>query len=74
MEQLTVLSELKKLSISEKILIVEELWDSIATEQESFGLTGEQQDELDRRVADYYSSPDNGCSWEDVKHRIKSMK
>ncbi len=74
MEQLSILSELKRFSIAEKILIVEELWDSIAADQESFGLTGEQRDELDRRVADYYLSPDDGYSWKDVKNRIKSMK
>jgi len=74
MEQRAVLSELKKFSVAEKILIVEELWDSIATEQESFRLTGEQRDELDRRVADYYLSPGSGYSWEDVKNRIRSMK
>ncbi|QTA91789.1 addiction module protein [Desulfonema magnum] len=74
MEQMAVLSELKKFSTAEKIFILEELWDSISAEQESFGLTGEQMDELDRRVADYYSSPDDGCSWEDVKNRIRSMK
>ncbi|MCK5243656.1 MAG: addiction module protein [Desulfobacterales bacterium] len=74
MEQLSVLSELKKFSIAEKILIVEELWDSIATDQENFELTGEQRDELDRRVADYYSSPDDGYSWKEVKSRIKAMK
>ncbi len=50
---------------------VEERWDSIAADQESFELTGEQRDELDRRIADYYSSPDDGYSWEEVKDRIK---
>jgi putative addiction module component (TIGR02574 family) len=74
MEQLSVLSELKRFSIAEKIIIVEELWNRIAADQESFGLTGEQRDELDKRVADYYASPDDGCSWEDVKSRIKCMK
>jgi putative addiction module component (TIGR02574 family) len=74
MEQVAVLSELKKFSTAEKILILEELWDSIAPEQESFGLTAEQRDELDRRIADYYSFPDDGFSWEDVKNRIRSMK
>ncbi len=44
--------------------MLEELWDSISAEQESFRLTGEQRDELDRRVADYHSSPGDGCSWE----------
>ncbi len=74
MNQLAVLSELKKFSIAEKILIVEELWDSIAADQESFELTMEQRNELDKRVADYYSSPDDGCSWKEVKSRIKNLK
>ncbi|HLC17279.1 MAG TPA: addiction module protein [Thermodesulfovibrionia bacterium] len=74
MEQLCVLSELKKFSIAEKILIVEELWNSIAADQESFELTEEQRNELDRRVADYYTFPDEGYSWDDVKSRIKRTK
>jgi len=74
MEQLSILSELKKFSTAEKILIVEELWDSIADDQEKFELTGEERAELDRRVADYFLSPDDGYSWEEVKNRIKSMK
>ncbi len=74
MEQLSVLLEFEKFSIAEKILMLEDLWDSIATEQERFELTVEQRDELDRRVADYYSSPDDGCSWKEVKSRIKNLK
>ena len=74
MEQLAILSELKKFSTAEKILIVEELWDSIADDQEKFELTGEERAEFDRRVADYFLSPDDGYSWEEVKNRIKSMK
>ncbi len=74
MEQLCVLSELNKFSIAEKIFIVEELWNSIASDQESFELTEEQRHELDRRVTDYYSSPDEGYSWNDVKIRINTLK
>jgi len=68
------LSELNKFSTAEKILIVEELWNSIAADQESFELTEQQRHELDRRVTDYYSSPDEGYSWDDVKSRIKKAK
>ena len=74
MEHISVLSELKKFSVAEKILIVEELWESIAADQEKVKLTDEQRDELDKRVADYHLSPDEGRSWRDVKNRIKSMK
>jgi putative addiction module component (TIGR02574 family) len=74
MEQVAVLSELKQFSTAEKLIIVEELWNSIASERDSFELTGEQRDELDKRVADYYSSPNSGYSWEEVKNRIRNMK
>ncbi len=43
-------------------------------EKESLRLTEAQRDEPDRRVAVYYSSPDDSCLWEDVKNRIKSME
>ena len=72
MEQAAVLAELKKLSVAEKILIVEDLWDNIATDQNSFSLTADQRNELDKRVADYYASPDNGCSWDEVKSKIRT--
>ena len=58
MEQLPFLSEFNKFSIAEKILILEELWDSIATKIDTFELTGEQRDELDWRFADYSSPVD----------------
>jgi putative addiction module component (TIGR02574 family) len=74
MERPSVLSAFKKFSTSEKILILEELWDSIAADQESFELSEKQREELDRRVSDYYSSPDDGYSWEDVTTRIKNIK
>ena len=74
MEQLAILSELKKFSTAEKIFILGELWNSIADEQESLGLTEEQKNELDRRVADYYLFPDDDYSWEDVKNRIRNLK
>jgi len=74
MEHVSVLSELKKFSVAEKILIVEELWESIAADQEKFKLTDEQRDELDKRVADYHLSPGEGYSWGDVKNKIKRMK
>ena len=43
-------SKLKSLPISEKIQLVEDLWDSIASEQEAVILTPEQKSELDDRL------------------------
>lgn len=41
---------LNSLSIREKILLVEDLWDSIAEDQAMLPFTPEQKDELNRRL------------------------
>ena len=46
-------TKLQSLSIEERLNLVEDLWDSIAAEQEVLPLTSEQRAELDRRLADY---------------------
>ena len=40
-------NEIGKLSIPERILLVEDIWDSIAKENEAFELTQSQKDELE---------------------------
>lgn len=40
----------KNLSIPERIRLVEEIWDTIAAENEAFELTDAQKRELDRRL------------------------
>ena len=45
------------MSISERIQLVEDLWDSIAKVPESIQLSEEQKLELDRRLDAYHSSP-----------------
>jgi putative addiction module component (TIGR02574 family) len=55
MEDKKMLDNLQTLSLVEKILLVEDLWDSIAAEQATLSLTDEQKAELDRRLAAYES-------------------
>jgi len=43
-------NQIKKLSVSERILLAEEIWNSIAEENQTFELTSSQKDELDRRI------------------------
>ena len=59
------------LSVAERILLVEEIWDSIAADQESLPVTQAQKDELDRRLAAYEANPTAGSSWEEVKARLR---
>lgn len=46
---------LRDLSIEDRIRLVEDIWDSIATDQEALPLTDEQKEELDRRLNAYES-------------------
>ncbi len=61
-----------QLSVAERILLVEEIWDSIAEEVNASELTQAQKDELDRRLAAMESDPQAGSSWEEVKARLLS--
>jgi putative addiction module component (TIGR02574 family) len=65
-----IANELKKMSIAERILVVEDIWDNIAQESESIILTDSQKEELDRRLTLYRSNPNMGSSWDEVKQRI----
>ena len=63
---------IQQLSLAERILIVEEIWDSIVAEQASLPVTNAQQAELDRRLDAYRASPGQGASWEGVKTDIRA--
>ena len=67
------IEDIKKLSVSERILIVEDIWDSITSSKESFPVSDEQKKELDLRLEAYYKNPDEGRSWKEVKDNIKSL-
>ena len=47
----TDVPRLNELPIEDRLRLVEELWDSIAAEQENLPLTSSQKEELDRRLA-----------------------
>lgn len=65
--------EITKLSTSEKILLIEDLWDSIAT-NESIPIPQSHLDELDKRIKRYESAPGNLLSLEELQTRVEKMK
>jgi putative addiction module component (TIGR02574 family) len=62
-----------RLSVAERILLVEEIWDSIAAEAEQAPLTEAQTKDLERRLAAYEANPKAGSSWEEVKARLRGQ-
>lgn len=59
--------EISHMSIEEKILLVEDLWDIIAASEEDIDLTDTQIKELEQRDANYKKNPDSARSWESFK-------
>ena len=66
--------ELRKLSASEKLTLVTELWEDLASQPEDIPITSEQIAEVDRRLEEYRRNPSLGSSWEEVKARILGQK
>lgn len=63
--------ELAKLSITERIQLVEDLWDSIAAEApEAIPLTDAQRSELRRRWRAHRDDPTAAVLWSDVRGDI----
>ena len=64
-------SDLLHLSVAERIQLVEDLWDSIATEPEAMELTEAQRQEIDRRLAEHDANPESAIPWEEVRARLR---
>ena len=59
-----------RLGIEERLTLVEEIWDSIASDSNSVPLTDAQRSELDRRIADHEKDPNDVIAWHDAKSSI----
>lgn len=66
--------ELFRLSVSERLELVEELWDSIPEEDEALTPTPEQRKDLTLRLAEAEADPDGGVPWEEVRERIRQRR
>jgi putative addiction module component (TIGR02574 family) len=60
------------LSPSEKLQLVEDLWDDLAAVPETVPIHDWQKEELARRKANLLSNPTSGLSWDEVKRRVRS--
>jgi putative addiction module component (TIGR02574 family) len=64
-----LLAELMDLTPAERIQLAEDLWDSIAPEDLP-PLTQEQEQEIERRLAEHARDPSRASSWEEVRARL----
>jgi putative addiction module component (TIGR02574 family) len=71
MSQTLKLLGIDQLSVAQRILLVEDIWDSIAAEAEQVPLSEAQKQDLQRRLSLYAENPRAGSSWDDAKARLE---
>src|SRR4051812_26763082 len=56
-----------RLSIEERLALVQEIWDSIVSAPDQLPLTEGQKQELDRRLEAHRASPGDAIAWESIR-------
>ena len=59
------------LSPSEKLQLVQDLWDELAATPDAVPVYDWQKQELARRKANLLKNPASGLAWEEVKRRVR---
>ena len=66
--------KIANLSTPEKILLVEDLWDNIVSDESNVPVPQSHRNELDRRLKRYKSDPGSLLSLEELRARIEKRK
>ena len=64
---------IRKLSVQERVRLVQDIWDTLQPTAEDLPLTEEQRRILDERLAQHQADPDSAVPWEDVKARLEPL-
>ena len=70
---MTELKKILKLSVDERIHLVQTIWDSIAIETEIFDISNEHKKIIDERLKAHKKNPNDVVSWEEVKTSAKKI-
>lgn len=66
--------QIDKLSAAEKILLVEDLWDAIASDEAGIPVPQSHGEELDKRLKEHKSSQGKLLSLEELQARVERRK
>jgi putative addiction module component (TIGR02574 family) len=64
--------DIQTLTTSERILLAEELWDSVHNQSDEIEVSPEQMAMLEERLAAFQADGDPGDSWDNVRARIEN--
>ena len=66
MKTIDIAEEIRRLSVDERIHLVQDIWDGIAAETEPLPLSDAERGEIARRIAEYERDPSTAIPWEDA--------
>ena len=69
-----LISDILSLSVSERIRLTQEIWDSVAAVPDSVPLSQADRQELDRRLEAYHADPNADSPWPEVHERLTCRK
>ncbi|MEZ4709814.1 MAG: addiction module protein [Caldilineaceae bacterium] len=64
------LTNILRLSIAERLQLIEDIWESIVGTLENLAVTDVQKHELEHRLALYQQEPNLNISWTSARKRI----
>jgi putative addiction module component (TIGR02574 family) len=70
----TVGKDIRSLSVTDRLQLLEEIWDSLAETPEAIPVTDAQRKELARRRRAHARNPSAAKSWAEVRARLRRRK
>ena len=67
-------SQLLELPPSERLQLVEAIWDSLVEVPDAVPIDDDLREELDRRLAAYYADPSTARPWADIRGELLDPK
>lgn len=67
-------AEILNLPPSERLQLLEAIWDSLIEVPEAIPVSEEVRAELDRRLEAYYRNPDTARPWDEIKEELFRTK
>ena len=68
------IKEIKKLSIAERIILVEKIWDSIPENSEEITISPSDQKKLNKRLELLKSGKAKTTTWDSVKNKLRKRR
>jgi len=70
----TVPKEIRSLSVTDRLRLIEKIWDSLAETPEAIPVTDAQRKELARRRREHARNPSAAKSWAEIRARLRRRR